>query len=127
MIFYVRPYSNIIFPFPQYNSPPLQSAWSFYCLIYPKRKSDLHTGCACKGYCNTKNAVSQNVLCEDCRCLPDRCSNRTAAAALPYPVQIYTDTGSDGVRLSRDISKTVWLDKPRHQVQHAYKYILSEE
>ena len=55
--------------------------------IYPRRKSDQYTGCACKGYCNTKKCrcVSQDIKCEDCRCLPNRCSNRTGGIAIPSP------------------------------------------
>ena len=55
--------------------------------IYPRRKSDQYAGCACKGYCNTKKCrcVSQDIKYEDCRCLPNRCSNRTGGIAIPSP------------------------------------------
>ena len=44
--------------------------------LYPRRKSQQYTGCACKGYCNSKKycCVADNEKCDDCICPPDRCS-----------------------------------------------------
>ena len=53
--------------------------------LYPRRKSQQYTGCACKGYCNSKKfrCVADNEKYDDCICPPDRCSNRDTQ--LPGP------------------------------------------
>ena len=53
--------------------------------LYPRRKSQQYTGCACKGYCNSEKfrCVAYNEKCDDCICPPDRCSNRDTQ--LPGP------------------------------------------
>ena len=58
--------------------------------LYPRRKPQQYTGCACKGYCSSKKCrcVADNEKCDDCICPPDQCSNRDTQ--LPDPS---SDTG----------------------------------
>ena len=67
--------------------------------LYPRRKSQQYTGCACKGYCNSKKCrcVADNEKCGDCICPPDRCSKRDAQ--LPDPSSDIG--GKDDVQVSR--------------------------